>query len=104
MVGRPQTTLRRALALLMAGLWVWVFAEAAWLGATGHHHKATSSGSPSCGVCTIALGLLETFVEGSTACEPPAVPTQPLQFVPPCPQKIFPALPHGRAPPAAALP
>lgn len=100
-MGRPMN-MRRALALLMVGMWVWVLAATVLEGRRGHRHDASDSPSPSCGACTLSLGLLE----GPGECTEIGDPTPPFPTPrPPVPTAAFTSVPDdhpGRGPPRDA--
>lgn len=95
--------MRRALACLMVFLWVWVLAQAAWQGMSGHFHKG-SANAPGCALCTVTLGLLDVPATTAPACEPSLGPVLPEAPSSAEPVPVRACLPHGRAPPAAELP
>lgn len=96
-----RTNIRRALALLVLGMWVWALAGTVVEGGRGHRHDVGGSPGPACGVCTLSLGLLEGPIESPKPVEP--VPTFPAARPPilTAPPTSMPDDHPGRGPPPA---
>lgn len=88
--------------MLMAGLWLWVIAEAALHHAKPHRQTNPQSSAATCSACSVALGLVEV---SPSACDPsqaPALMHAPVQPPPTIPQTDRPAPQTDRGPPQPA--